>query len=119
MAGNSITLNIRSKWAGIPDDFLVWCEGREVGRIRLVPEVEAPGAAWEWYIVVPMAVPGWGRGVAAGRDAAIKDFSSAWGRFLRETPREQLERAWEFERAAQSRMPSKSVSPVAPKTMEP
>jgi hypothetical protein len=108
MVGNSVTLNIRPKWPDVPNDYLAWYEGREVGRIRLALEAEKPGTVWEWYITVPMAVPEWGRGVADGRDAAIKDFSSALGRLLRETSREQLQRVWEFERAAQARLPGKS-----------
>jgi hypothetical protein len=35
MAGNSVTLNVRPKWPEVPDDYLVWCEGREIGRIRV------------------------------------------------------------------------------------
>jgi hypothetical protein len=107
MVGNSITLNIRPKWPDVANDYLAWCDGREVGRIRLASDTATPGAAWEWYITIPMAVPEWGNGVAGSREAAIKDFSSAWGRLLRETPQAQLQRVWEFERAAQSRLARK------------
>jgi hypothetical protein len=104
MANNSITLNVRPKWPEIPDDYLVWCEGHQIGRIHLVQDASAPNAGWEWYITVPMAVPVWGRGATSSRDAAIRDMSSAWGRLLKETPPDRLQRAWEFDRAAQSRL---------------
>jgi hypothetical protein len=104
MAGNSITLNLRSKWPDVPDDYLVWYEDREIGRIRLVRDPTAPDTAWEWYISVPLSVPSWGRGATTTRDAAIRDFSSAWGRFVKETRPDSLQRAWEFERTALLRL---------------
>ncbi len=110
MAGNSITLNVRPKWSGVPDDYLVWYEDREIGRIRLVVDAASPDAAWEWYISVPLGVPNWGKGATSSRDAAISDFSSAWGKFLQRTPPDSLQRAWELDRAAQLRPQRKEAS---------
>ena len=44
------------------------------------------GTTWEWSITVPMAMPVWANGTAESRDAAIKDFSVAWGKAFRGNP---------------------------------
>ncbi len=114
MAANSITLSIRPKWPDIADDYLVWYEGREIGRMRLVRDAKSPSTAWEWYICVPMAVPEWGKGATGSRDTAIRDFGTAWGRFLKETRPGHLQRAWDLQSAAQSRVSGIGVSNVVP-----
>jgi hypothetical protein len=40
MASNSICLNIRPKWPEVREDYVVWCDGREIGRIRLAPDAQ-------------------------------------------------------------------------------
>jgi hypothetical protein len=105
MAKKSITLNARRKWADVHDDYVVWHEDYAIGRIRLVADPVAPATPWEWFVTVPLAMPEWANGTAESRDACMNGFSAAWARFLKETPPERLARAWEFERAAQSRRP--------------
>jgi hypothetical protein len=105
MAKKTITLNARLKWPDVKDDYVVWHEEHAIGRIRLVADPKTPAAPWEWSVTVPLAMPGWASGTAESRDTCIKEFNSAWARFLKETPPRRLERAWEFERASQSRRP--------------
>jgi hypothetical protein len=108
MAKKTISLNARPKWPDVRDDYVVWHEEHEIGRIR--SSGDAQGATWEWYIAVPMAMPVWASGISESRDACMKAFSSAWGRLLKETRLERLERAWEFERAATTRRPRRDAS---------
>jgi len=99
----AITLNASLKWPDVKDDYVVRYEERVVGRIRLGGERYGEGNTWEWSIDVPMAMPAWAKGSAEGRDACMKEFTSAWGRLLKETSRERLDRAWELERAVEAR----------------
>jgi hypothetical protein len=102
-AAKPITLKARLKWPDVNDDYVVHYEGHLIGRIRLGDERYAQGTTWEWSIAVPMAMPDWANGSAENRDACMKDFNAAWGRFLKETDPARLERAWELERAAAAR----------------
>jgi hypothetical protein len=108
MAKKTISLNARLKWPDVKDDYVVWQEEHEIGRIRLIGD--AQGTTWEWYVTVPMAMPAWASGTCESRDACMKAFSSAWGRLLKETRLERLERAWEFEIAATTRRPRSGAS---------
>ena len=108
MAKKTISLNARPKWPDVQDDYVVWHEEHEIGRIRLNGDPQ--GTTWEWYITVPIAMPAWAGGTSESRDACTKDFSSAWGRLLKETRLERLERAWELERAATARRPRRDAS---------
>ncbi|WMT72030.1 hypothetical protein [Bradyrhizobium sp. Ash2021] len=105
MAKKTITLNARSKWPDVKDDYVIWHQDHAIGRIRLVADPKAPATPWEWFITVPVAMPAWANGTGESCDVCMKEFSAAWSRFLKEIPAERLERAWEFERAAQSRRP--------------
>jgi hypothetical protein len=98
-----ITLNISLKWPDVQDDYVVRYEGFLVGRIRLAGEQYGQGTSWEWSVIVPMVMPAWARGNAESRDACVKDFTAAWGRFLKETSPERLARAFELERASVAR----------------
>ena len=93
----TITLNASPTWHGAKNDFVLRQEQNSVGRIRLAE------TAWEWQITVPMAMPPWAQGVSASLDDARKAFGLAWGRLLKETNPERLERAWELARAAEAR----------------
>jgi hypothetical protein len=99
----AIALNVSPKWPGVTDDYVVRDDGHLIGRIRLGGERYAQGNTWEWTIDVPMAMPKWARGSAESRDACMKDLTAAWGRFLKETSPERLERAFELERAVAAR----------------
>ncbi|WP_018646322.1 hypothetical protein [Bradyrhizobium huanghuaihaiense] len=103
MINNATTLSIRPKWPEIADHFAVWSQGREIGRIRHARDANGPDRSWEWFVVIPMGLPAWASGAAQDRDAAIKAFSAAWGRLLKETQPERMQRAWELHGAAQSR----------------
>ncbi|MGZ5508645.1 MAG: hypothetical protein ACXWKH_19905 [Limisphaerales bacterium] len=99
----AITLNASLKWRDVKDDYVVRYEGHLIGRIRLGGERYSQGNTWEWSIDVPMAMPAWARGSAESRDACMKDFTAAWGRFLKATSPERLARALELERAFAAR----------------
>ena len=99
----AITLNATLKWPDVKDDYVVRYEGHVVGRIRRGGLRYGEGNQWEWSIDVPMAMPAWASGAAEGRDACMKEFTSAWGRLLKETTPERLERAWELARAVEAR----------------
>jgi len=101
-AAKTITLKASLKWPDVRDDYVVRYDGHLIGRIRLADEHYGQGT-WEWSIAVPMAMPDWARGSAENRDACMKDFTAAWGRFLKEADPARLERAWELERAAAAR----------------
>ena len=93
----TITLNASPSWPGAKNDYALRYEQNSVGRIRLAE------TGWEWQITVPMAMPPWAQGVSASLDDARKAFGLAWGRFVKETSPERLERAWELARAAEAR----------------
>lgn len=93
----TITLNASPSWPGAKNDYVLRYERHTVGRIRLAE------TAWEWQITVPMAMPPWAQGVSASLDDARQGFAVAWGRFVKETSPERLERAWDLARAAESR----------------
>ncbi len=99
----AITLNASLKWPDVKDDYVVRYDGHLIGRMRLAGERDAQGTTWEWSITIPMALPVWANGTAESRDTCMKDFTAAWGRFLKETSPERLERAWELERAFAAR----------------
>jgi len=107
---NTITLKASLKWPEIKDDYVVRYDGHLIGRIRLGGEQHAQGTTWEWSITVPMAMPDWASGSAENRDACMKDFTAAWGRFLKETDPARLERAWELERAFAARQQRRGMS---------
>jgi hypothetical protein len=106
----TITLKASLKWPDVKDNYVVRYDGHLIGRIRLGDERFAQGTNWEWSITVPMAMPDWARGSAENRDACMKDFTAAWGRFLTETDPARLERAWELERAFAARQQRRGMS---------
>lgn len=114
MMKNSIALNIRLKWPEIPDDYAVWSKRREIGRIRFALDASASDRSWEWYIVIPMALPEWASGAAKDRDEAIRAFSAAWGRFLQEMQPQRLQRAWLLEDAALMRAARRGSANASP-----
>ncbi|MGY8637438.1 hypothetical protein RAD15_33710 [Bradyrhizobium sp. 14AA] len=113
MINTAITLSIRPKWPEIADHYAVWSQGREIGKIRHALDASGPHHSWEWFILIPMGLPAWTSGAAQDRDTAIKAFSAAWGRLLKETQPERMQRAWELGRAAQLRVAAPPSSPSA------
>jgi hypothetical protein len=103
-AAAPVALKASPKWPDVKDDYVVRYDGHLIGRIRL------GGDTWEWSITVPMAMPVWANGTGESRDACMRDFTIAWGRFLKETSPERLERAWELERAFAARQQSTGMS---------
>jgi hypothetical protein len=104
-----ITLKASLKWPDVKDDYLVHYEGHLIGRIRLGDPRYEQGT-WEWNLTVPMAMPDWASGTAENRDACMKDFTAAWGRFLKEADPARLQRAWELERAFAARHQRRGMS---------
>jgi hypothetical protein len=109
-AAKAVALKASPKWPDVKDDYVVRNDGHLIGRIRLGGERYAQGTTWEWSITVPMAMPVWANGTGESRDACMKDFTIAWGRFLKETSPERLERAWELERAFAARQQRTGMS---------
>jgi hypothetical protein len=108
--GKAAALHASPKWPDVKDDYVVRYDGHLIGRIRLGGEHYAQGTTWEWSITVPMAMPAWANGTGESRDACMKDFTTAWGRFLNETDPARLERAWELERAFAARQQRTGMS---------
>jgi len=110
-----ITLNVSPKWPDVQDDYVIRLEGHVIGRVRLGGERYGEGSTWEWEITIPMEMPVWTSGSAEGRDACMKEFTSAWLRFVKETSPERLGRALELERALaarQKRMGQAKMDPI-------
>jgi hypothetical protein len=95
----TISLNASPTWPGVKDDFRLYYEGHEIGRIRRI------GGAWGWAVTIPMAMPAWAQGSADNLDDCKKAFATAWGKIMTTTSPDRLERAWELERAAEARRP--------------
>ena len=108
--GKTVTLKASLKWPEVNDDYVVHYDGHLIGRIRLGGERYAQGTTWDWSITVPMAMPDWASATAESRDVCMKDFTAAWGRFLKETSPARLERAWELERAFAARHQRRGLS---------
>ncbi|MBR0712175.1 MULTISPECIES: hypothetical protein [Bradyrhizobium] len=113
MINSAITLSIRPKWPEISDHYAVWSQGREIGRIRHALDASGADRSWEWFVLIPMGLPAWASGAAQDRDTAIRAFSTAWGRLLKETRPERMQRAWELHGAAQSRAAAMASPSVA------
>jgi len=64
----------------LQNDFVVTCDGRRIGRIRLADERRG-GALWEWAVNPPLPIPAWGKGSATTLDEAKDAFREAWKRF--------------------------------------
>jgi len=64
----------------LENDYVVTCDGRRIGRIRLADE-RSGGALWEWAVNPPLPIPAWGKGSAATLDEAKDAFREAWKRF--------------------------------------
>jgi hypothetical protein len=112
-SAQSIRLTGRLTWDDIKDDFTLRYEGRRIGRIRLARDAASSDLPWEWHITIPMQMPEWTRGSAGSRGDCIKALSLALGRFLVETSPERLQRAWDFERAAEARRNQSSARTLA------
>ncbi|WP_291856130.1 hypothetical protein [Bradyrhizobium sp.] len=93
----TITLNANLRWPDVKNDYVLRYDGHAIGHIRLV------NGGWEWKITVAMAMPPWAEGVSDSLDGSKRAFAAAWGRLLKETSPERIERAWELERAAETR----------------
>ena len=101
----TITLNASPAWPGVKNDFILSYEGHAIGRIRQAE------TAWEWHIIVPMAMPAWADGRADNFEDCKRAFAGAWGRFLKETDPARLKRAWDLARAAEARQrPTETVN---------
>jgi hypothetical protein len=93
----TITLNASPTWVGVKNDYVLRYEGHVIGRIRLAE------TAWDWQITIPMRMPAWAQGSANDLESCRTAFAEAWGRLVRETSPERLERAWQLDRAVEAR----------------
>lgn len=94
----AISIEARLRWPGVKDDYTVFYEGHAIGSIR------RSGPGFVWSISVAMALPDWADAVAPNFGDGMKGLADAWARLLRETSPDRLQRAWEFEKAAQARL---------------
>jgi hypothetical protein len=92
-----LTIDASPRWPDVRDDYAVRFQGHSIGRVRL------DDAGWVWSITIPMALPDWAEGVTASRDDSLKALASAWGRLLSQTSPERLQRAWDLEKAFETR----------------
>lgn len=92
-----LTIDASPRWPDVRDDYAVRFQGHSIGRVRL------DAAGWVWSITIPMALPDWAEGVTASRDDSLKALASAWGRLLSQTGPERLQRAWDLEKAFETR----------------
>jgi hypothetical protein len=99
-----LTIDASPRSPAVRDDYAVHFQGHSIGRVRL------DGAGWVWNITIPMALPDWAEGVAAGRDDGFKALASAWGRLLSDTSPERLQRAWDLEKAFEDRQQRASAA---------
>jgi hypothetical protein len=65
----------------LQNDFCVYCEGRNVGRIMLAENHVDHTEEWRWHINPPLPVPDWAGGAACSREQAQTQFRAAWERF--------------------------------------
>jgi hypothetical protein len=93
----TINLTASPTWPGVADDYILRFEEHSIGRMRLAED------GWEWHLNVPMEMPVWAKGTTNNFEECRNAFAAAWGRFLKETSPERLERAWELERAFEAR----------------
>src|SRR3954470_18821452 len=100
-----ITISAQPRWPDVKDDYVLRFEGHSIGGARL------DGTSWVWSIVIPMALPEWAQGTAAGRDQSFKALAAAWGKLLAQTDPERLQRAWELEKAFEVRQQTAAVKP--------
>jgi hypothetical protein len=99
----AISLSLNLRWPEVKNDYLVRFEGHTIGHVRLA------GSEWVWAITVPMALPEWTVGSAASMEDSIKALAGAWTKLLSQTSPERLQRAWDFEKAAEARAVSKQI----------
>jgi len=97
----AISLSLNLRWPEVKNDYLVRFEEHTIGHVRLAE------SGWVWAITVPMALPEWTVGSAPSLEDSIKALAGAWTRILNQTPPERLQRAWDFEKAAEARAGSK------------
>ena len=64
----------------LENDYVVTCDGRRIGRIRLADE-RSGSALWERAVNPPLPIPAWGKGSATTLDDAKDAFREAWKRF--------------------------------------
>src|SRR5205085_6351781 len=92
-----LTIDASPRCPDVRDDYAVRFQGHSIGRVPL------DAAGWGWSITIPMALPDWAEGVTASRDDSLKALASAWGRLLSQTSPERLQRAWDLEKAFETR----------------
>ncbi|MDA9536601.1 hypothetical protein ACM41_10030 [Bradyrhizobium sp. CCBAU 21362] len=93
----SISLNAKLRWPDVKDHYVVIYEGHVIGNVH------RSGDSWSWSISVPMGLPDWSVGNAASLHDGIKALGNAWAAILKSTSAERLQRAWDLERAAETR----------------
>jgi hypothetical protein len=63
------------------DDYVVYSDGRRIGRIRLPTERTGHNPGWDWTINPPLPIPTWGSGSERDLERAKSVFREAWVRF--------------------------------------
>lgn len=65
----------------LEDDYVVWRDGREIGRLRRSFHHVEKVPEWVWHITVPLPMAAWTHGSADSFEAAKGAFREAWERF--------------------------------------
>jgi hypothetical protein len=65
----------------LKDDFCVYFEGRNIGRIRLAQNHVKRCDEWRWNINPPIPVPAWADGAADSLETAKAAFREEWEAF--------------------------------------
>ncbi|WP_234680675.1 hypothetical protein [Bradyrhizobium monzae] len=93
----TISLKAKLRWPDVKDHYLVIYEEHAIGSLH------RSGDNWRWSISIPMGLPDWSVGNASSLHEGIKALGNAWTRVLKSTSTERLQRAWDLERAADTR----------------
>ena len=100
-----ITISAQPRWPDVKDDYVLQFEGHPIGGVRL------DGTTWVWRITIPMALPDWAEGTTASRDEGFKALAAAWGKLMAQTDPARLQRAWELEKAFETRQQQAAIKP--------
>jgi len=103
MTDHSLTLR-RTEIGGdrLENDYCVWREGRNIGRIKFAEGKTGQQPGWTWMINVPLPIPTWGSGSCDTLEGAMAAFRIAWETFYDGLSPEQI-RKWHHTQEAAKR----------------
>ena len=84
----------------LENDYSVWFEGRNVGRIKFAEGKTGQEPGWSWWINVPLPIPTWANGSTDTLEGAMAAFRIAWEEFYGRLTPEAIKHWHETEDAA-------------------